>query len=52
MARELDPVDRALLEAAVRNADLSQLHRRLRGLTDEMSDATKRTGLGLEQIKA
>ena len=52
MTRELDPVDRALLQAAVQNADLSQLHQRLQGLTDEVSDAAKRTNLGLEQIKA
>lgn len=52
MTRELDPVDRALLEGAIQNADLSQLHQRLQALADELGDATKRTSLGLEQIKA
>lgn len=52
MTRALDPVDRALLQTEVQTADLSQLHQRLQRLTDEVSDAAKRTDLGLDQLKA
>ena len=51
MLRKLDPLDRCLLEKAVRGGDLRQLHGRLTDLLNEVRDATHRLDFGVDLVE-